>query len=103
MEERTAARDKDASGGPSAPGGRYPPEAPAEGRPRNGETWGPAIALVPRPIDPTYLRWLRSAKGGDYLLFTVEPSDGWWASGRAAHVDLVSTGGSMMIGGTSAR
>ena len=42
-------------------------------------------------------------KRGDYLLFTVEPSDGWWASGRAAHVDLVSTGGSMMIGGTSVR
>ena len=42
---------QDASGGPSAPGGRYPPEAPAEGRPRSGETWGPGrnSYLVPSP------------------------------------------------------
>ena len=44
MEERTAG--KDASGGPSAPGGRYPPEAPAEGCGAR-ETWGPGSASSP--------------------------------------------------------
>ena len=34
------------SGGPSAPGGRYPPEAPAEGCGAR-ETWGPGSALSP--------------------------------------------------------
>ena len=66
------------------PASFFPPEAPLRrggvfpsrpGRPRcgaliwRGETWGPAIALVPRPIDPTYLRSARvrccCAKGGD--------------------------------------
>ena len=59
MEERTAARGKDASGGPSAPGGRYPPEAPAEGRRGTGRRGAPEGTRT-SSLHPTYLRSAQS-------------------------------------------